>query len=67
MATDEPTGSAAHARDHVAAPIGADEAAEALRNGPIGALVVASCAVGMLFLGWLAFYFLLFLPRGAIG
>ena len=49
------------------APIEADEAAQALRNGPIGAFVVASIAVGLLFIGWLAFYFLLFMPRGAIG
>jgi hypothetical protein len=57
----------AHSPDHVAAPIGADEAAQALRNGPAGAFVVASIAVGLLFIGWLAFYFLLFMPRGAIG
>jgi hypothetical protein len=34
---------------------------------PRGALVVAGLAVAALFLGWLALYFLLFLPRGAIG
>jgi hypothetical protein len=34
---------------------------------PRGALVIAGLAVTVLFLGWLAFYFLLFLPRGAIG
>jgi hypothetical protein len=34
---------------------------------PRGALVVAGLAVAVLFLGWLAFYFLLFLPRGSIG
>ena len=67
MQPDEAHHSAAHSPDHVAAPIGADEAAEALRNGPIGALVVASIAVGLLFIGWLAFYFLLFVPRGSIG
>jgi hypothetical protein len=43
------------------------EAAEALRNGPVGALAVASIAVALLFLGWIAFYFLLFLPRGPVG
>jgi len=59
--------SAAHSPDHVAAPIGAEEAAQALRNGPIGALVVASVAVALLFIGWLAFYFFLFVPRGPIG
>jgi hypothetical protein len=67
MQPDEAHSSAAHLPHHVAAPIGADEAARALRNGPIGALVVASIAVALLFLGWLAFYFFLFLPRGPIG
>ena len=67
MPTDEPHHSAADRSEHVAAPIGPDEAAEALRNGPIGALVVAGIAVALLFIGWLAFYFLLFLPRGAVG
>jgi hypothetical protein len=33
---------------------------------PRGALAVAGLAVAVLFLGWLACYFLLFLPRGAI-
>jgi hypothetical protein len=59
--------SAAHLPEHVAAPIGADAAAEALRNGPRGALVVASVGVALLFIGWMLFYFLLFLPRGPIG
>lgn len=67
MATDEPHHSAAHLPEHVAAPIGPAEAAEALRNGPFGALVVAAIAVGILFVGWMLFYFLLFLPRGPVG
>ena len=67
MHADEPPHSAAHPTVYVAAPLGADEAALALRDGPIGALVVASIAVGLVFLGWLAFYFLLFMPRGPIG
>jgi hypothetical protein len=67
MAIDEPHHSAAARREHVAAPIGPDEAARELRNGPVGALVVASIAVALLFIGWMAFYFLLFLPRGPIG
>jgi hypothetical protein len=54
-------------RENVAAPIGAEEAVQALGSGPIGAFVVASIAVGLLFLGWIAFYFFLFIPRGAIG
>ena len=67
MRTDEPHETAAHLPEHVAAPIGSDEAAEAIKNGPVGALVVASIAVGLLLIGWMAFYFLLFLPRGPIG
>ena len=64
---DAPHRSAAHSPENVAAPIGAQAAAEALRNGPRGALFVASVSVGLLFIGWLAFYFLLFQPRGPIG
>jgi hypothetical protein len=67
MAIDEPHHSAAARPEHVAAPIGADEAARALRNGPMGALTLAAIAVALLFIGWMAFYFLLFLPRGPIG
>ena len=59
--------SAAHLPEHVAAPIRADQAIEALRNGPRGALIIAGIAVTILFIGWLAFYFLLFLQRGPIG
>jgi hypothetical protein len=62
-----PDGQFDSAADRVAVPIDAEEAARALRDGPIGALVIASIAVGLLFVGWLAFYFLLFLPRGSIG
>jgi hypothetical protein len=67
MQTGEPIHSAADRLEHVAAPIAPDEAARALRNGPIGALVVAAIAVALLFIGWMAFYFFLFLPRGPIG
>jgi hypothetical protein len=63
MPADETHHSAAHSRDLA----GPDAAAQALKNGPAGALVVAGIAAGLLFIGWLAFYFLLFLPRGAIG
>ncbi len=45
----------------------AEQAAEALRDGPIGAFIIASIGAGLLFLGWLAFYFFLFLPRGSVG
>jgi hypothetical protein len=59
--------SAAHSPEHVGVPIEADAAAHALKDGPAGAFFVASIAVGLLFIGWLAFYFLLFMPRGSIG
>jgi hypothetical protein len=64
---DAPHRSAAHLPEHVAAPIGAQAAAEALQNGPRGALWISAVAVGLLFIGWLAFYFLLFQARGPIG
>jgi len=59
--------SAAASPEHVAAPIDSDAAAQALRHGPRGALLVSSIAVAIVLLIWLAFYFLLFLPRGPIG
>ena len=64
---DAPHRSAAHLPEHVAAPIGAQAAAEALENGARGALLLSAVAVGLLFIGWLLFYFLLYLPRGPIG
>jgi hypothetical protein len=69
MSTDsiEPHASAAARIEHVAAPIDAETAAEALKHGPRGALVIAAIAVGLLFVGWLLFYFILFLPRGPVG
>ena len=53
--------------EHVAAPIDARTAVEALEHGPRGALVLASVSVGLLFIGWLLFYFVLFIPRGPVG
>ena len=44
-----------------------DAALEALKNGPRGALFVSAVSASILLLIWLAFYFLLFLPRGSIG
>lgn len=38
-----------------------------IEGGPRGAYVVAGLAVGLLFVAWLAFYFLLFMPRGSVG
>ena len=69
MSTDssQPHASAAARIEHVAAPVDAETAAEALKHGPRGALIVAAIAVGLLFVGWLLFYFVLFLPRGSVG
>ena len=64
---DVPHTSAAARPEHVAAPIDTMTAAAALRGGPRGALLLASISVGLLFLGWLAFYFFLFMPRGPVG
>jgi hypothetical protein len=74
IATDEPQHSTAVTQDSatdppisVAVPVRAEAAAEALRNGPVGALLVAAISVTLLFIGWIAFYFFLFLARGPIG
>lgn len=37
------------------------------RHGLRGAMLIAAFAVGLLFLGWLAFYFLIFMARGYVG
>jgi hypothetical protein len=39
----------------------------AFADGPRGALIIAGCAVGLLFVGWLFFYFVLFMRRGHVG
>ena len=64
---EEPPSFSTHSAAHAGAPVSAEDVARALRDGPIGAYIVAGTSVGLLFLGWLAFYFLVFLPRGAIG
>jgi hypothetical protein len=67
MAAAQPHQTAADSPHRIGAPISDEEAALALRDGPICAVVVASIAVGILFIAWLVFYFLLFMPRGPIG
>jgi hypothetical protein len=49
--------------------LGATRAAaeEAFRDGPRGSLIIAACAVGLLFAAWLFFYFVLFMSRGHVG
>ena len=59
--------SAAGLTGHVAAPNDADAAAQCLKHGARGAFVVAVISAGLVLIGWLAFYFLLFLPRGSVG
>lgn len=59
--------SAAASVEHVAVPIDAQTAAASLKDGPRGALVLAGISVGLLFVGWMLFYFLLFMPRGSVG
>ena len=39
----------------------------AMDEAPRGALVVSLIAVGLLLVGWLGLYFLVFLPRGSVG
>ena len=43
------------------------ETQHALSHGAQGAILVAGVAVGLLFIGWLLFYFVLFLRRGYVG
>jgi hypothetical protein len=40
---------------------------EALGEVPRGALRISLIAVGLLLVGWLGLYFLVFLPRGPVG
>jgi hypothetical protein len=63
----QPRSSAASSMQHVSGPIDAQAAAYSLRYGPRGAYFVAGVSAGLLFIGWLAFYFILFIPRGSIG
>jgi hypothetical protein len=51
----------------VAPCIARESAMAALTDGPRGALIIAAFAVGLLFTGWLFFYFVLFLSRGSVG
>jgi hypothetical protein len=53
--------------ERVDAAITRSAALAALKAGPRGALILAACSVGLLFLGWLFFYFVLFLSRGTVG
>ena len=39
----------------------------AMDEAPRGAVIVSLIAVGLLLVGWLGMYFLVFLPRGSVG
>jgi hypothetical protein len=69
MAVDtlETPPSAAAAEERIIEAVDAGATASAFEHGTRGALVVAGVSVALLFIGWLAFYFLLFMPRGPIG
>jgi hypothetical protein len=43
-----------------------DALAQVMREVPRGALALAAFAVGLVFLGWLLIYALVFLPRGMV-
>ena len=64
---EEPHYTSASGPEHVAPSISRSEALAALKNGPRGALVIAATAVGLLLVGWLLFYFVVFLTRGTVG
>lgn len=53
--------------ESVARGVNRELAISAFRDGPLGALIIAGCAVGLLFVGWLLFYFVLFMSRGHVG
>ena len=55
--------SAAHLPEHVADPCGRAKAIETLRQGPHGAVAVASIAVLCVLIIWYAFYFFAYMPR----
>ena len=58
---------AASKPESVAPSIASESAMAALKDGPRGALIIAAFSVGLLFVGWLLFYFVLFMSRGHVG
>jgi len=58
---------AASKPESVAPCVARESAVAALKDGPRGALIIAAFAVGLLFAGWLFFYFVLFMRRGYVG
>ena len=69
QSVDDPAehASAAYRAENVAF-IGSEEELERIAAaGPRGAVALAGLAAAVLLLVWIAFYVLVFLPRGAIG
>jgi hypothetical protein len=65
VSTDHPT---VARRQYSTSETADEEAVEtALATTPRGAFVLSALLLGMMLAGWLAFYFLLFLPRGTVG
>ena len=69
MAVDtlETPAPAVAAEERIIEAVDAGMTVPAFEHDTRGALVVAGISVALLFIGWLAFYFLLFMPRGSIG
>jgi len=67
MSVTELPESAAAPDERAVTPAEARAVTEAFKHGPIGALLLSSVSVGLLFIGWILFFFLLFLRRGPIG
>jgi hypothetical protein len=67
ISSDKPLSSLASPMQPASPPINASSAGAKSEYSPRGAFLVAGISVGLLFVGWLAFYFLLFLPRGSVG
>ena len=55
------------AQERIIEELDAGVAVPAFEHGARGAFVLAGISVALLFIGWLAFYFLLFMPRGSVG
>ncbi|MCA0199862.1 MAG: hypothetical protein LCH56_03365 [Proteobacteria bacterium] len=54
-------------REGVGDPAEFAAASAKLTDVPQGAFALAGTAVGLLVIGWLLVYFLIFLPRGPVG
>jgi len=69
MATDGPEANRAASTptENLSEPAELSTMIADMKHGPRGALFLAVISVSLLLLSWLAFYFLLFMPRGPIG